>query len=58
MNVYEGAPTPPKIRITKKQLKKIQANMAKASNISNKFKEIEELERQMAEEELKKLDNL
>ncbi len=46
------------VRVTKKQLKQIQKNMQKAGKIVNKFKEIEELEKQMAEEELKKLDML
>lgn len=58
MNVYEWTPWMRPVRVTKKQLKQIQKNMQKAGKIVNKFKEIEELEKQMAEEELKKLDTL
>ena len=46
------------VRVTKKQLKQIQANMKKASKVSAKYREIEALEKQMAYEELKKLDGI
>lgn len=58
MNSYESSPGMRPVRVTKKQLKAIQKNMQKAGKISQKFKDIEELEKQMAEEELKKLDNI
>lgn len=58
MNIYESSPWMRPVRVTKKQLKAIQKNMQKAGQIAQEFKEIEELEKQMAEEELKKLDDI
>ena len=58
MNVSEWSPGMRPVRVTKKQLKQIQANMKKAWKVSAKYREIEELEKQMADEELKKLDSI
>lgn len=46
---WEFAPPPPKVKITKKQLKQIQANYKLAWIKNKKFSEIEELEKQILE---------
>jgi hypothetical protein len=54
MNVYEGAPIPPKVRVTKKQLKQIQKNYEIAQKKLIDFKAREEAEKRLAEIELEK----
>lgn len=52
MNVYEWAPAPPKVRVTKKQLKKIQKSYQFAQEKAKSFKELEAKEKELAEQEL------
>lgn len=55
----EYAPAPPKIRITRKQLREIQRNYEKASLKSKDFRDIEEIEKANLEDEIqKKLDEI
>nr|MDD3720689.1 hypothetical protein [Candidatus Gracilibacteria bacterium] len=55
----EFAPPPPKVRVTKKQLKEIQENYKKAGIKSKKFEIIEEAEKAGLDEEIeKKLDDV
>lgn len=58
MNMYEWTPTPPKVRVTKKQLKQIQKNMQNASKIAKRMQILEQVEEENPEEILKKLDEL
>ena len=50
----EYAPPPPKVRVTRAQLKQIQANYKIASKLAKNTEKIEEKERV---DELSKLDN-
>lgn len=52
--MWELAPPPPKVRVTRKQLKQIQENYNNASMIAKNTKEIEEKQRL---EELASLDS-
>lgn len=59
MNVYEWAPLPPKVKVTKKQLRQIQKNYEIAQTKSHNFKEQEKAEKELAELELEQnLKNL
>jgi hypothetical protein len=59
MNIYEWAPLPPKVRVTKKQLKQIQKNYELAQKKAADFSEQERLEKERAEKELEeKLKNI
>ncbi len=59
MNVYEWWPTPPKVRVTKKQLRQIQKNYELAQKKAQDFSEQERLEKEKAELELEeKLKNI
>lgn len=49
---WEFAPPPPKIRVTKKQLREIQENYKKAWIKSKKFDKIEKLEKEILEEQI------
>jgi hypothetical protein len=52
MNVYEWGPIPPKVRVTKKQLKQIQKNYELAQAKAKDFSEQEKLEKELADVEL------
>lgn len=55
----EFAPPPPKVRITKKQLREIQDNYKKAWIKSKKFNLIEEMEKELLDNEIdKKIDDV
>lgn len=55
----EYAPPPAKVRVTKKQLKQVQQNYAKAQELAEDFSEQEALERQKEVEKLEeKIDDV
>lgn len=55
----EFAPPPPKVRVTKKQLREIQENYKKAWIKSKKFEILEEVEKASVDQEIdKKLDDV
>ncbi len=57
--MYEYAPPPPKVRVTKKQLRQIQKNYENAWIKLKKFEIVEELEKSKLDDEIeKKLDDV
>ncbi len=55
----EYAPPPPKVRVTKAQLRKIQANYEQAQNIAQDFSKKEEKEKKKELSKIEKeLENL